>query len=210
MVCTQCGSTLSEGQKFCVQCGAPVTSTTEAARPTLARKSSLLPKTIIAVVLLFGLGYYYSTLTRNYHPVIADQPSVGFGTNPGPEKIMSFKTSAGTDGGDIVIPVDEVMKHRIVRFNDPEGKQVVPVLVYITPRGKIVSAMSISEACRSTDFYLEGKTIHCASCPSYWDMESLEAYACCQKYYPDPIPSRVERGVLRISKNVVQEWRTRL
>ena len=210
MVCTQCGNTLSEGQKFCTQCGNPMTEGKEILQPAVKRKSSMLPKIIIAVVLIAGLTYYFLTLTRNYHPVIADQPSVGFGTNPGQGKIMSYKALASIEGNDIVISVEEVTNHGIIRFNDPEGKQTTPVLAYISPRGKIVTAMSISEACRSTDFYLEGKTIHCASCPSYWDMESLEAYACCQKYYPDPIPSRVERGVLKISKDVVQGWRTRL
>lgn len=210
MICTQCGSAISEGQKFCTQCGNPVAETKDVLKPAGAGKSSLLPKIIIAIVLLLGLGYYFMTLTRNYHPVIADQPSIGYGTNPRQEKITSFKTAASVDGNDIVIPVEVVEKHGIVRFADPEGKQTTPILVYVTPRGKIVTAMSISESCRSTDFYLEGKNIYCASCPSYWDMESLEAYACCQKYYPDPIPSRVERGMLKISKNVVQEWRTRL
>jgi hypothetical protein len=210
MICTQCGAVITESQKFCSSCGHPVGQSTLQPDSSIKRKSSLTPRIFLAVVLLVGLTYFAITLTRNYHPVIADQPSVGYGTNPGQGKIMSYKTSARIEGNDIVIDVEEVTKHGIIRFNDPEGKQTVPVLVYVSPRGKIVTAMSISESCRSDDFYLEGKTIHCANCPSYWDMESLEAYACCQKYYPDPIPSRVERGVLKISKSTVQEWRTRL
>lgn len=177
---------------------------------TPKKKSSLTPKIIIAIVLIVGLTYYVLTLTRNYHPVIADQPSVGYGTTPGQNKISSVNTSVKIEGNDIVISVEEITKYGLVRFADPEGKQTTPIIAYVSPRGKIVTAMSLSESCRSTDFYLQGKTIHCANCPSYWDMESMEAYACCQKYYPDPIPSRVERGMLKISKEVVQNWRTRL
>jgi hypothetical protein len=210
MNCAHCGNSISEGEKFCPQCGNPVANATGPEKSSIKIKSSVIPKIVIGIVLFIGLGYYFLTLTRNYHPVIAEQPSVGFGTNPGQGKIMSYKAVATVEGSDIVIGIDEVTKHGIIRFNDPEGIQTTPVIAYISPRGKVVTAMSISEACRSTDFYLEGKTIHCASCPSYWDMESLEAYACCQKYYPDPIPSRVERGVLRISKDLVQQWRTRL
>lgn len=210
MVCTQCGAQISDTQKFCTNCGTPTTLTQENTPSSASKKVSLGPKIFLAAVLVVGLYYFAHTLTRNYHPVIADQPSVGYGTNPAQGKITSFKTTASIEGNDIVINVDEVTKHGIIRFNDPEGKQTVPILAYVSPRGKIVTAMSISESCRSDDFYLQGKTIHCANCPSYWDMESLEAYACCQKYYPDPIPSRVERGVLKIAKNVVQEWRTRL
>lgn len=210
MICSQCGSQVSETQKFCNNCGNPVNTTVNEVKIPVAKKSSMMSKIILVVVLAAGLTYYALTLTRNYHPVISDQPSVGYGTNPGQGQIKSFKTNAGVDGNDIVIDVETVTKHGIIRFNDPEGKQTVPIIAYISPRGKVVTAMSISESCRSDDFYLEGKTIHCANCPSYWDMESLEAYACCQKYYPDPIPSRVERGVLKISKSVVQDWRTRL
>ncbi len=211
MVCSQCGNSVATGQKFCPQCGTPVEEgVQETPQPAPKLKSSPLPKIIIAVVLVAGLAYYFLTLTRNYHPVIADQPSVGYGTNPGQGKIVSYQASARIEGSDIVIPVEEVTNHGIIRFSDPEGKQTTPVLAYVSPRGKIVTAMSLSESCRSTDFYLEGKTIHCANCPSYWDMESMEAYACCQKYYPDPIPSRVERGMLKISKEAVQGWKTRL
>ncbi|MEW5799621.1 MAG: Fe-S-containing protein [Bacteroidota bacterium] len=210
MICSQCGAQVSDAQKFCTNCGNPISASINENKVAAPKKSSATSKIILISVLVAGLVYYGLTLTRNYHPVISDQPSVGYGTNPGQGQIKSFKTNAQIDGNDIIIDVETVTKHGIIRFNDPEGKQTVPVIAYISPRGKIVTAMSISESCRSDDFYLEGKTIHCASCPSYWDMESLEAYACCQKYYPDPIPSRVERGVLKISKNVVQEWRTRL
>ncbi len=210
MFCTQCGTKLTESQKFCTNCGHPVEDATAQSKTAAPNKSSLFLKLFLAGILLAGLAYFAFTLTRNYHPIIADQPSIGYGTNPGQGKITSYKTSARMDGNYIIIAVEEVTKHGIIRFDDPEGKQTAPVIAYITPRGKIVTAMSISESCRSTDFYLQGNNIHCASCPSYWNMESLEAYACCQKYYPDPIPSVVERGILRINKDVVQQWRTRL
>jgi hypothetical protein len=142
--------------------------------------------------------------------VIDHQPSLGYGLKPSAERINSTLLTAVIDGNDIVIPTEQVMNYRIVRIKDPEGIQTVPILLYVTPRGKIVSSMSISESCRSNDFYLEGNNIHCANCPSYWDMESLEAYACCQKYYPEPVPSTVLNGMLRIDKQMAQQWRTRL
>ncbi len=211
MNCTLCGASVLENQKYCTHCGNPISNTHD--RPSLiapVRKSLLIPKLLLAAVFITGIMYFSFTLTRNYHPIIADQPSTGFGTTPGQSKVSSKKVTARIDGNDIIIDVESVMSMGLVRFEDPEGVQTVPIIAYITPRGKIVTAMSISESCRSNDFYLQGNNIHCASCPSYWHMESLEAYACCQKYYPDPIPSTVERGILRISKSTVREWRTRI
>jgi hypothetical protein len=211
MNCTQCGASISETQKYCAHCGNPNNHNQEKPSDSMSgRKSLLIPKLLLAAVFITGILYFSFTLTRNYHPIIADQPSTGFGTTPGQSKVSSKKVTARIDADDIVIDVESITAMGLVRFEDPEGIQTVPIIAYVTPRGKIVTAMSISESCRSTDFYLQGNNIHCASCPSYWHMESLEAYACCQKYYPDPIPSVVERGILRISKNTVRDWRTRI
>lgn len=211
MVCSQCGNTLADDAVVCVQCG-NIIKTNSTLQPTSKnqQKIKLISIVVVIVVLLSGIGYFAATIGRSYHPVIDSQPSVGFGINAAPGKIMSNKINAVIDGNDIVIPLETVSNYRIVRFDDPESKQTVPVIAYITPRGKVVTAMSISESCRSNDFYLEGNTIHCANCPSNWNMESMEAYACCQKYYPEPIPSKVINGQIHIEKTVVQNWRTRL
>ncbi len=211
MVCPQCGNTLSDNAVVCVQCG-KILQTNIAAQSISKkqRKIKIISAIVIILVLFSGIGYFAATIGRSYHPVIDSQPSVGFGINAAPGKIMSNKIIAIIDGNDIVIPLETVTSYRIVRFDDPESKQNVPVIAYITPRGKVVTAMSISESCRSNDFYLEGNTIHCANCPSNWNMESMEAYACCQKYYPEPIPSKVIDGQIHIDKTVVQNWRTRL
>ncbi len=211
MICPQCGSNQSQNAVVCLQCG-------KVLQPNLSQKPvsnqqryiKIVSGIILAAVLLSGIGYFAATIGRTYHPIIAEQPSIGYGITPSQGKIISNKTTAMMQGNDIVIAEELVMNYRIVRINDPEGKQTVPILLYVTPRGKIVSAMSISESCRSTDFYLEGENIHCANCPSYWNMESLEAYACCQRYYPEPIPSKKVGGQIRIDKNLVQNWRTRL
>jgi hypothetical protein len=41
-------------------------------------------------------------------------------------------------------------------------------------------------------------------------MMTMEAYACCAQYYPDPIPSRVVGNEVRISRDVVEKWAGRL
>lgn len=207
MKCTRCRSQQLSTAVICLNCGAVLKVVEPTKEQRMIKRISVA---VLAGVLLAGIGYFAATIGRSYHPVIDNQPSVGYGVSAAPGKITSGTTSASIDGDDIIVNADLVNNYRIVRVNDPEGIQKIPILIYVTPRGKIVTAMSISESCRSNDFYLDGNNIHCANCPSYWNMESLEAYACCQRYYPEPIPSTKVGGVIRINKEMVQNWRTRL
>lgn len=207
MTCPKCGSAQLSNAIVCLQCGTTLREITQTPQQKAIKRVSLV---ILSIVLISGIGYFFATIGRSYHPVIDHQPTVGYGVQPSKEKIMSSMIPATMNGNEIVVSGELLTSYRIIRIMDPEGIQTVPVLIYLTSRGKIVTAMSISESCRSNDFYLEGENIHCANCPSYWNMESLEAYACCQKYYPAPIPSTFRNGQIRIDKNLVQQWRTRL
>jgi len=164
----------------------------------------------IFVVLAVGVYTFMDQLLRTYHPVIDGQPTVAMTSVYENHKISSTPVQAAMKEGFISLPLKVVLEHRIVRFSDPQGIQPVPILAYVTPQGKLVTAMSKSENCGSTDFYLNGNNIHCASCPSYWNMSSLEAYACCQRYYPDPIPSTVVNDEIRIATANVRNWQSRL
>jgi hypothetical protein len=164
----------------------------------------------LTVTFVVLLSTYLQVLFREFHPVIAEQPEIVIPIQYGLEtKTPSRLITAVMKEGEIAFPVQQLRDFKIVRFLDPEGIQKTPLLAYLTPEGKIVTAMSLSENCRSTDFYLQGHNIHCANCPSYWNMSSLEAYACCQRYYPDPIPSTLKNDEVRIDPAVVRGWHPR-
>jgi len=212
--CQRCGTPFEDGVKFCPQCGTAILDA-EPETPAVSNGTPSRKKWIIVigavVILALGLASYLRVLLREYHPVIASQPSIIVSIDYGvSQKISSTLIEARLEDGFVVIPVKAVADHKLVRFLDPEGVQQIPVLAYVTPEGKIVTAMSISENCRSTDFYLEGHNIHCAACPSYWNMSSMEAYACCQQFYPDPIPSRLVRDEIRIDVEAARGWKSRI
>jgi hypothetical protein len=211
VTCSACGSETDAASGFCNVCGTAVEKSGTVARPEraappLARR--WLIRGVLALVLATGLWMFYRYAFRDYHPVIAAQPVVSVPSAPA-GKIESTLIEARQEGPFIIVPVSEVARRRIVRFFDPSGRQTVPILAYVTPAGRLVTAMSLSENCQSQDFYLEGENIHCAHCPSYWNASSLEAYACCQKYFPDPIPSTVLGDELRIDADVVRRWQPR-
>jgi uncharacterized Zn ribbon protein len=211
--CRACGAEVTEEMRYCPDCGTAlktVETAEERPRKDVKPKTKWIAFGLTIVVLAAGFSVYFGVLFREFHPVIAQQPSVVVPIEYGlTQKIPSQMITARMDRGFIVIPLQRILDLKLVRFYDPEGIQKIPLIAYITPEGKIVTAMSKSENCQSEDFYLEGHNIHCASCPSYWNMSSLEAYACCQRFYPDPIPSTLVGDEVRIDAQLVRQWHPR-
>jgi uncharacterized membrane protein len=213
-VCQQCGSQLSKEMAVCPTCGS---SSHHRQQPEEAQsKTSAMAvrrwmvRGLVAAVVLLGIAVFLNQLLRTYHPVIDAQPVVAMSTMYRDDRISSTPIDAAMDAGFISIPLKVVQEKKLVRFFDPEKIQNIPMIAYITPQGKLVTAMSKSEHCGSTDFFLSGNDIHCASCASYWNMASMEAYACCQKYYPDPFPSSVVGDEIRIDPDAIRNWKGRL
>lgn len=214
MQCKRCGGDVNPEARFCPTCGSTLSLQKESVEaPVHAPKRTVkqwVYRGALVVILLGGIGIFLEQLLRTYHPVIDGQPTVALMTMYRDEQIRSTPVEATMVNGMIAVPLRLVQEHRLVRFFDPERIQEIPVIAYITPQGKLVTAISRSDHCGSTDFYLSGNNIHCASCPSYWNMASLEAYACCQRYYPDPVPSTVLGDMVVINAAEVRQWQGRL
>ncbi|MDA0986313.1 MAG: Fe-S-containing protein [Bacteroidetes bacterium] len=164
---------------------------------------------IILTVLSLGIYIFYSTAFRDFHPTIDKQPSLEYPSAHPSSKIYPKIIKALNNNSTISISLEEIRQNTIVKYFYPDSIFKLPIIAYLTPRGKIVTAISISESCTSQDFYLEGNNIYCSNCPSYWNMESLEAYSCCQRYYPDPIESKLIDGEIIISKTELRDWQKR-
>lgn len=214
MQCKRCGSEVSQDVRFCPTCGSTISLQKADVQPAPARTTLTAKQWVVRgalmVVLVGGIAIYLNQLLRTFHPVIEAQPTVALVTMYRDGQIRSTPVEASMKNGMIAVPLRLVQEHKLVRFFDPERIQETPLIAYVTPQGKLVTAMSRSEHCGSTDFFLSGNNIHCASCPSYWNMASLEAYACCQRYYPDPIPSIVSGDMVLIDASKIRQWQSRL
>jgi predicted nucleic acid-binding Zn ribbon protein len=212
-LCTRCGAGLREGSRFCSQCGNAVDTPATPERNQQPRTTKRLkPIIVVALLVVFVLLFatYLRILFRDFHPVIEKQPEIVVPIQYGLEtKTPSTLITVRIVEGNLIVPLEAIKQYRLVRFFDPEGIQTTPMIAYLTPEGKIVTAMSISENCRSTDFYLQGHNIHCAACPSYWNMSSLEAYACCQRFYPDPVSSSLVGNEIHIDLQLIRRWQPR-
>ena len=111
----------------------------------------------------------------------------------------------------ISIPLDAVKEKKIVRFEYQGTGVKIPLLSYVTDGGKIVTAVSVCEPCRSTRFHIKDKLIVCNSCYSEWDLETLKGIkGGCLKYPPDVIPHSVESGRIVIDERTVAQWKPRV
>ena len=167
-------------------------------------------RVIFPIVALLGGFLIWSYINPSVNAVIKAQPVVAEPTTYGGEFVTMTPVGFHEDAGDLVFSLADLKKSRLIRFEYTGGAVPRPVMAYIGTDGRLVTAISVSEHCGSTEFKIKDNKIYCAHCPSYWDMMTMEAFACCGRYYPDPIPSRVAGDEVRISKTVVEKWAGRM
>jgi uncharacterized membrane protein len=210
--CNSCGSPIAADAKFCPTCGTPVgtaptgSETRQPARSGPSRKRIAFVVSLIVIGLLLFVVY----IIPSTHEVIRSQPVVTEPLNYGPTTVSMTTVPFREEAGFLVFSLDDVKEHKLIRFEYTGGKTPRAVMAYIAPDGRLVTAISVSEHCGSTEFEIRDNKIYCARCPSNWDMMTMEAYACCAQYYPDPIPSTVVGNEVRISRATVQNWAGRL
>ncbi len=163
------------------------------------------------VMFLVLIGSWLFKKDSAVNPAMASLPEVSNRVSYSGQAIGMTDIEAVLEDGRISIPLDAVLKNKIVRFNYKNKGQSLPLLAYITPSGKAVTAVSVCEPCRSTRFHIKGKTMVCNSCATEWKLETLQGIkGGCLNYPPDYIPSIVENGRIWIDERAVSQWRPRV
>ena len=113
--------------------------------------------------------------------------------------------------GAVEVPLDLVKNNKLVSFeySRPDGR--IPLLAYITPAGKLVTAVSVCEPCRSTRFHIEGDHMVCNSCFTRWDLETFKGISgSCLRYPPDVLSHEIQEGKLLIKELDLKNWKPRV
>jgi hypothetical protein len=101
--------------------------------------------------------------------------------------------------GFVEVPLKFVQEEKLVSFEyrGPGGE--VPLLAYMTPSGKIGTAVGLSFPCHSDKFHLEGNEIVCDLCFTRWKIETLKGVdGECHAFPPEMIAHFVHKGRLYI------------
>jgi uncharacterized membrane protein len=113
--------------------------------------------------------------------------------------------------GFIEMPAQIVQDKKIVYFEYNKGGKQVPLMAFITPSGKLVTAVSICEPCRSTKFHIEGEEMVCNACGTRWTMEGLKGVSGgCLAYPPEVVAHAIEGGKVKIQEAIILGWKPRV
>jgi len=215
--CPKCQTKNQESSNFCKKCGVKLsdTSFTDKREKVLGetrRKSYWLPISLaIIAIALGGFGYWIIAEKSSADPRVSSQPKVSGKVDYTGQTIRMTDSQAEVKNGKISIPLETVMEKKIVRFEYEKNGVKLPLLSYMTQSGRVVTAVSMCEPCRSTRFHIENKTLVCNACNTEWDLENLKGIrGGCLNYPPDVIPSTIEKDRIQIDEKIVTQWKPRV
>lgn len=215
--CPKCQTNNQESGHFCKKCGFQLSNSSfqdkkEKVLGEKKRKRLWIPISLAAIaIVLVGVGYWIIEGNTGTNPKVTSQPKVSGNLNYSGQSIRMTDIQAKIENGKISIPLDMVKEKKMVRF-EYEGNGVkTPLLSYVTPSGRVVTAVSMCEPCRSTRFHIKDKTIVCNACATEWNLETLKGIqGGCLNYPPDVIPSTIEKDRIQIDEKIVTQWKPRV
>lgn len=220
--CPNCGADVREGARFCSSCGTPLQRAVEStaqlpSQSEIAQRKAMSKqaKTIYTAIALglFALFTYFfiSHIPGGAHPVITNQPSVAMATAYTGEPIQQTQIEATVENGQISFPLPILLSKKLIAFDYKTETQTIPLLAYISAEGKLVTAYRFCEPCNSKTYSIVGTILDCGNCETEWKLDNLEGIqGSCQKYPPEPIPSRVDGNRVVMDESVVKNWKIRL
>lgn len=164
----------------------------------------------ITALIIGGLSHGLMPGGSKADPRASSVPPVPGKIESAGQQIRMTDITAKVENGKISISLNVVKEKKIVRFEYEANGTRIPLLSYITPTGKVVTAVSVCEPCRSTKFHIRDNSIVCNACFAEWDMETLRGIkGGCLNYPPDAIPNKVENGQILIDEKIVAQWKPR-
>jgi uncharacterized membrane protein len=206
-----------ESSNFCKNCGSQLSGSSsqdkkEKVLGEKKRKPYWVPVSLaVLAIVLAGIGYWIIQGNTAANPKVSSQPKVSGKVDYAGQTVRMTDIQAKVEKGKISIPLSEVLEKKMVRFEYQANGVSVPLLSYITQSGRIVTAVSMCEPCRSTRFHIQGKTLVCNACYTEWDLENLKGIkGGCLNYPPDVIPSKIEKDRIQIDEKTVLDWKPRV
>jgi len=215
--CPKCQTKNQESSRFCKKCGSQLSDSSfqekkERVLGEKGRNPYWIPISLaIIAIALGGFGYWIIQEKTTTNPKITSQQKVMEKVDYAGQTILMTDISAKVENGKISISLDVVKEKKMVRFEYENNGLRIPLLAYITQSGKVVTAVSMCEPCRSTRFHIKDKIIVCNACATEWNLETLKGIqGGCLNYPPDVIPSTIEKGSIQIDEKIITQWRPRV
>ncbi len=215
--CPKCQTKNQDSNNFCKKCGFQLSGSSfqekkEKVLGEKKRKHLWIPISLsVFAIVLIGVGYWIIEGNTGSNPKVSSQPKVTEKVDYAGKTIRMTDIQAKVDKGKISIPLDVVKEKKMVYFQYEGNGVIIPLLAYVTQTGRVVTAVSMCEPCRSTRFHINDKKIVCNACATEWHLETLKGIqGGCLNYPPDVIPSTVEKDRIQIDEKIVNQWKPRV
>lgn len=136
------------------------------------------------------------------------------------EKLEATPITPTFKDGKIYVDLAAVDKGNLVGFELANKKvtlsngsvfEALPVIVYVTPSGKVIAAVSFCEPCSGTSFHINGNRLVCNVCGTQWSLEKLQGISGgCTKYPPDKVAYTVDGNNLVLDEQQLRAWVPRI
>jgi uncharacterized membrane protein len=225
--CTECGKAVKPNANFCDNCGTRLVQVEQStgspgdirfeekrARVLGQNQSNNKPKFVLlglaGIILVFGMVTLFNSLPSQANPIIEQQPTVTGAVEFPQSPTQMRSVQAKTENGKIILPLETVLEKKFVAFDYQSPNEVIPLLAYVSPEGKVITAVSMCEPCNSTRFHIRSDELICNSCGTTWELDNLSGISgACQKYPPDPLPSTIAGDEIQIDEAIVASWTPR-
>lgn len=169
---------------------------------------------VVLAIIAAGIAIFFITNKKveedsNYfgEPVADTRSYIG-------EVISMTRITPELKDGNVVFPLDEVDNNNIVYFElENSENELVPLMAYITPSGRLFVGSSMCEPCRGRTFSLAGETLVCDTCKTTYNIETHEfitGVEVCGQLPPMYMNPKVENGNVIIDYNEILNWRARI
>lgn len=168
----------------------------------------------IVIVLLVAAGVIIFFMNRstsdetNYYgePVAESRSYIG-------QVISMTSITPEVKEDKVIFPLEEVDSNNIVYFElENDQGELVPIMAYLTPTGRLFVGSSMCEPCRGQKFSLAGETLVCDTCKTTYNIEThefLSGAAVCGELPPVNMNPVIENGNIVFDYSEVLQWRIR-
>jgi uncharacterized membrane protein len=215
--CPKCQTKNQDSSIFCKKCGFQLSGSSfqdkkEKVLGEKKRKHLWIPISLAVVAAaLVVAGYLVIQGNTGANPKVSSQPKVIEKVDYSGQTVRMTDIQAKVEKGKISILIEVVKEKKIVYFQYEGNGVIIPLLAYVTQNGRVVTAVSMCEPCKSTRFHINDKKIVCNACATEWHLETLKGIqGGCLNYPPDVIPSTIEKDRIQIDEKIVTQWKPRV
>lgn len=166
------------------------------------RNYKILIASVALIIVGIGAGIYLSSTQR----FEATLPQAGVQYNlPSNPTNIEYKV----EGNNLVLSYSEVRSNRYVIFDYVQTGETIPMMAYVAPSGRIVTAIRECEPCESKSFWFDTDQAVCSACGTRWFAETLKGISgACTEYPPTEVKSTISGDSLAISLSDIQALKT--